>query len=130
MRMIVAVLAVALLAAAAPARAAEINAFVSTAIKAATDEVLPPFERANGHTIHASYAPSGALIPRFERGEPVDVFLTDAPAIDASSSKARSWVVASTSRAQASASVYARVRPSPTCRRPKRSSAPYWGQRL
>jgi molybdate transport system substrate-binding protein len=62
--------------------AAEINAFISTAIKAATDELLPPFERANGHAIRASYAPSGALIPRFERGEPVDVFLTDSTAID------------------------------------------------
>src|SRR5438034_6534914 len=75
-------LVIALSAAAGPAHAAEINAFISTAIKAATDELLPPFERANGHTIRASYAPSGALIPRFERGEPVDVFLTDAPAID------------------------------------------------
>src|SRR5207253_1486090 len=64
------------------APAAEINAFVSTAIKAATDEILPPFERANGHTIRASYAPSGALVPRFLRGEPVDIFLTDAPALD------------------------------------------------
>src|SRR5262245_62660480 len=73
---------VALLAAAGAAEAADINAFISTAIKAATDELLPPFERANGHTIRASYAPSGALVPRFERGEPVDVFLTDAPAID------------------------------------------------
>src|SRR5256885_15584541 len=73
----------ALLAATGAVRAAEVNAFISTAIKAATDELLPPFERANGHTIRASYAPSGALIPRFERGEPVDVFLTDAPAIDA-----------------------------------------------
>src|SRR5262244_3913436 len=72
-----------MLAATATARSAEINAFVSTAIKAATDELLPPFERANGHTIRASYAPSGALIPRFERGEPVDVFLTDSAAIDA-----------------------------------------------
>ncbi len=72
-----------LLAAAAPVRAAEINAFVSTAIKAVTDELLPPFERANGCTIRASYAPSGALIPRFERGEPVDVFLTDSAALDA-----------------------------------------------
>jgi molybdate transport system substrate-binding protein len=62
--------------------AAEINAFISTAIKSATDELLPPFERANGHTIRASYAPSGALLPRFNRGEPVDVFLTDATAID------------------------------------------------
>ena len=66
----------------APVQAADINAFVSTAIKAVTDELLPPFERASGHTIRASYAPSGALLPRFERGEPVDVFLTDAPALD------------------------------------------------
>jgi len=73
---------IALLAAAGTAQAAEIKAFISTAIKAATDELLPPFERANGHTIRASYAPSGALIPRFERGEPVDVFVTDSAAID------------------------------------------------
>jgi molybdate transport system substrate-binding protein len=73
---------IALLAATASAAAAEINAFISTAIKAATDELLPPFERANGHSIRASYAPSGALIPRFERGEPVDVFLTDSTAVD------------------------------------------------
>jgi molybdate transport system substrate-binding protein len=74
---------IALFAVSAAAPAAEINAFISTAIKAATDELIPPFERANGHTIRASYAPSGALIPRFERGEPVDVFLTDSTAIDA-----------------------------------------------
>jgi molybdate transport system substrate-binding protein len=61
-----------LLAGTAAAQAAEINAFISTAIKAATDQLLPPFERANGYTIRASYAPSGALIPRFDRGEPVD----------------------------------------------------------
>ncbi len=73
---------IALLAAAGAAQAAEIDAFVSTALKAATDELLPPFERANGHTIRATYAPSGALIPRFDRGEPVDVFLTDSAAID------------------------------------------------
>jgi molybdate transport system substrate-binding protein len=73
---------IALFAATGAAQAAEINAFISTAIKAATDELLPPFERANGHAIRASYAPSGALIPRFNRGEPVDVFLTDSTAID------------------------------------------------
>jgi molybdate transport system substrate-binding protein len=75
-------IAAALIAATGPAGAAEINAFVSTAIKAATDELIPPFERANGHVIRASYAPSGALIPRFERGEPVDIFLTDSTALD------------------------------------------------
>jgi molybdate transport system substrate-binding protein len=65
-----------------PAQSAEINAFVSTAVKSATDEILPGFEHANGHTIRASYAPSGALVPRFLRGEPVDIFVTDAPALD------------------------------------------------
>ena len=73
---------IALRAAPGVGEAAEINAFISTAIKAVTDELLPPFERANSHSIRAAYAPSGALIPRFDRGEPVDVFLTDSTAID------------------------------------------------
>jgi molybdate transport system substrate-binding protein len=64
------------------AQAAEINAFISTAIKSATDELLPPFEQTSGYTIHATYGPSGALIPRFDRGEPADLFLTDGAAID------------------------------------------------
>lgn len=64
------------------AQAADINAFVSTAIKAATDDIFPQFERDSGYRIRASFAPSGALIPRFERGEPVDVFLSDSTAID------------------------------------------------
>jgi molybdate transport system substrate-binding protein len=83
-RVVMRVLAIviAMLAATEAAQTAEIDAFISTAIKSATDELLPPFERANGHTIRASYAPSGALIPRFDRGEPVDVFLTDRTAID------------------------------------------------
>jgi len=76
-------IAIAMLAAAGTARAAEINAFISTAIKTATDELLPPFERASGHAVRASYGPSGALVPRFEHGEPVDIFLTDSTAIDA-----------------------------------------------
>src|SRR6202040_657164 len=72
----------ALLVPGAAAQPAEINALISTALKAATDELLPPFERAHGHTIRASYGPSGALIPRFNAGQPADVFLTDSAAID------------------------------------------------
>ena len=75
--------ALVLFATAGAAPAAEINAFISTAIKAATDELLPPFERRTATPSGPSYAPSGALVPRFERGEPVDVFLTDSTAIDA-----------------------------------------------
>jgi molybdate transport system substrate-binding protein len=75
-------IAMVLFAAAGPVRAAEIDALISTAIKAATDELLPPFERANSSTIRAIYGPSGALIPHLERGEPVDILLTDSTAID------------------------------------------------
>ncbi len=63
--------------------AADINAFVSTAVKSATDEILPGFERANGqhHPGEATRRPA-PLVPRFLRGEPVDIFITDAPALD------------------------------------------------
>ena len=59
-------IAIAMVAGTTTANAAEINAFVSTAIKAVTDEVMPPFERADGHTVRALYAPSGALLTHFE----------------------------------------------------------------
>ena len=99
---------IAMLAATATAHAAEINAFISTAIKAATDELLPPFERANGHTLRASYAPSGALIPRYDPGEPVDVFLTDsAGSARRKAHSSREWYVRSHARTAAA------VRPSP-----------------
>jgi molybdate transport system substrate-binding protein len=73
---------IALLAATGTAEAADIDAFISTAIKSVTDEILPPFERASGHTIHALYAPPGALLRHFAAGEPADVFLTGSEAID------------------------------------------------
>jgi molybdate transport system substrate-binding protein len=63
-------------------QAAEINAFISTAIKSVTDEILPPFERSSGYTIHALYSPPGALLKHFAAGEPADVFLTGSDAID------------------------------------------------
>ena len=69
MRAIVALAALLIATGAAPA--AEINAFISTAMKSATDELLPTFERANGHSIRASYAPvrraSSPLQPRRTR---------------------------------------------------------------
>ena len=71
-----------LLAGTAAAQAAEINAFISTAIKAATDELLPPFERANGYTIRASYAPSGGLARRLNGGEPADLIVVESKVLD------------------------------------------------
>jgi molybdate transport system substrate-binding protein len=76
------IFAIAFLSAVNAARAAEINAFISTAIKSVTDELLPPFERSSGYTIHALYSPPGALLKHFEAGDPADVFLTGSDAID------------------------------------------------
>ncbi len=76
------IFAIAFLSAVNAARAAEVNAFISTAIKSVTDELLPPFERSSGYTIHALYSPPGALLKHFEAGEPADVFLTGSDAID------------------------------------------------
>src|SRR5580704_4645902 len=75
-------IAIAMLAAAGTAKAAEIDAFISTALKTVTDDVIPPFERAGGHTVRALYAPPGALLKHFAAGEPADIFLTGREAID------------------------------------------------
>jgi molybdate transport system substrate-binding protein len=72
----------ALLLAAVSARAADIDAMMTTAMKEAFDALLPQFERANGHAVHVTYGPSGALIRRLNGGEPVDLFVTDVPALD------------------------------------------------
>jgi len=75
-------IAIAMFAVTTTAHAAEINAFISTALKTVTDEVIPPFERAGGHSVRALYAPPGALLKHFEAGEPADIFLTGREAID------------------------------------------------
>ena len=79
---VLAMFATALLTMPDPANAGEINAFISTAIKTVTDELLPPFERTSGDTVRAIFAPPGALLRRFEAGEPGDVFLTGKGTID------------------------------------------------
>ena len=43
------------------ARAAEIHALITTAMKAAIDELVPNFERDTGHTVRVSYGPSGGV---------------------------------------------------------------------
>jgi len=74
--------AVAMLATIGSVNAAEIRAFISTAIKSVTDEVVPPFERDSGYSVRAFFAPPGALLARFAAGEPADVFLTSKETID------------------------------------------------
>ena len=58
---VLAIAAAAALIVATPAPAAEIDAMITTAMKAAIDELAPPFERANGHVLRVVYGPSGGL---------------------------------------------------------------------
>src|SRR3984885_14018988 len=67
---------------AGPAQAAEIDALITTAMKAAIDEFVPSFERDSGHTVRVSYGPSGGIARRFIGGEPADVIVIDNGALD------------------------------------------------
>lgn len=71
-----------LLLGAGGAGAVEIDALIGTAVKAAIDELAPPFERASGHTLRASYGPSGGVKRRFEGGEPADLVALDSNLLD------------------------------------------------
>jgi molybdate transport system substrate-binding protein len=71
-----------LMAAAGAAPAAEIDAMITTAMKAAVDELVPPFEQANGHVLRVVYGPSGGLARRFTGGEAADLIVVDSGALD------------------------------------------------
>jgi molybdate transport system substrate-binding protein len=80
MRVVLAVIALLLIT--SPMHAAEIDALVTTAMKAAVDDLVPPFERANGHTVRLAYGPSGGLARRFVGGEAADLIVIDSGALD------------------------------------------------
>ena len=50
---------------------------ITTAMKAAIEEIVPPFERASGHMLRVVYGPSGGLARRFSGGEPADLIVVD-----------------------------------------------------
>ena len=75
-------LAAALLVAAAPVRAAEMNAMITTAMAAAIEQLAPPFERARGDTLHIVYGPSGGLARRLDGGEPADLIIVESKVLD------------------------------------------------
>jgi molybdate transport system substrate-binding protein len=70
-------IALLLLTTASAARAAEVNALITTAMKAAIDELTPSFERDTGNSLHVSYGPSGGVARRFLGGEPADIIVID-----------------------------------------------------
>jgi molybdate transport system substrate-binding protein len=74
--------AAALIVTAGSAHAAEIDAMITTAMKAAVDELAPPFERANGHVLRITYGPSGGLARRLNAGEAADLVVVDSKALD------------------------------------------------
>ena len=80
MRAIIAVAT--LLIATGTASAAEIKALITTAMHAAIDELVPPFERATGHKVTVSYDPSGGLAQRLRSGEPADMILIASSELD------------------------------------------------
>ena len=74
--------AAALIVTTGSAHAAEIDAMITTAMKAAVDELAPPFERASGHALRITYGPSGGLARRLNAGEAADLVVVDSKAID------------------------------------------------
>jgi molybdate transport system substrate-binding protein len=65
-----------------PARAVDIDALITTAMKAVVDELVPSFERDTGNTVGVSYGPSGGIARRFIGGESADVIVIDSGALD------------------------------------------------
>ena len=77
-----------LLTAAAPALAAEIRVMTSGGFTAAFKELVPEFEKATGHKVLPAYGASMGGAPdsipsRLGRGEPVDIVILAAPALEA-----------------------------------------------
>jgi molybdate transport system substrate-binding protein len=69
-------------AAQAQGQAQVIDAMITTAMKAAIEEIAPPFERASGHVVRVVYGPSGGLARRFNAGESADVVVVDSKVLD------------------------------------------------
>src|SRR5262249_42659733 len=66
----------------APARAADVDAMITTAMKAAVDELAPPFERASGNTLRIIYGPSGGLARRLDGGATADLVIVESKVLD------------------------------------------------
>ena len=55
------------------AHGADLKVLITTAMKAAIDDLGPQFERTSGHKLAITYGPSGALAKRVADGEAVDL---------------------------------------------------------
>jgi len=82
MRMLIAIGALALLTVSGPARSAEINALITTAMKDAIDGLAQQFEKETGHKVNITYGPSGGLKRRYDEGRPADMIMVASTEID------------------------------------------------
>jgi molybdate transport system substrate-binding protein len=73
MRKLIAVGALLAVPFACAANAAELKVLITTAMKAAIDDLGPAFESAAGHKLQITYGPSGALAKRVAGGEAADL---------------------------------------------------------
>jgi molybdate transport system substrate-binding protein len=55
---------------------------ITTAMKAAIEELAPPFERASGHVLRVIYGPSGGLARRLNCSEPADLIVVESKVLD------------------------------------------------
>jgi molybdate transport system substrate-binding protein len=74
-KLVIALTLSALAAMTASAQSAELKVLITTAMKAAIDDLGPSFERASGYTLRITYGPSGALAKRVADGEAVDLVI-------------------------------------------------------
>src|SRR5258705_3130297 len=58
------------------------DAAFRAAMKAAIEELAPPFERASGHVLRVIYGPSGGLARRLNGSEPADLIIVDSKVLD------------------------------------------------
>jgi len=65
-----------------PVQAAEVTALITNTLKSTLTELTPAFERASEHKLNATYGSTEPLKVRIEKGEPIDVAVIGADAID------------------------------------------------
>lgn len=62
--------------------AAEITVFSPGSTEAALSKLMPQFEKSSGHKVTVKYGPVGVLADRLSKGQPADVAILSAPAIE------------------------------------------------
>jgi molybdate transport system substrate-binding protein len=65
-----------------PAQGAEVTALITNALKSTLTELTPAFEKTSEHKLNATYGSTEPLKVRVEKGEPIDVAVIGADAID------------------------------------------------